>query len=71
MPFLRVYYHRLYISSDGLDILTLGGLLGHFGTGLMNVFVNTDRFSRDVKSISARLRHLLLLMEIFESACVC
>ena len=67
MPFLRVYYHRLYISSEGLDINTLGGLLGHLGTGLMNVFDNTDWFSRDVKSISARLRHLVL-MEIFESA---
>ena len=69
MPFLRVFCHLLYISSDGLDIVTLGGLLGHFGIGLMNVFVNTDRFSRDVKSISARLRHLLLT-EIFESAYV-
>ena len=67
MPFLRVYYHRLYISSEGLDINTLGGLLGHLGTGLMNVFDSTDWFSRDVKSISARLRHLVL-MEIFESA---
>ena len=66
MPFLKVYCHLLYISSEGLDINILGGLLGHFGTGLMNVADSKDWFSSELKSISALLRHLLL-MEIFES----
>ena len=71
IPLLRVYCHLLYISSDGLDISTRGGLDGlvFVGMGLMNEFVRTDRFSIELKSISARLRHLLLA-EIFDSRCV-
>lgn len=66
MPVFKDYCHLLYISSEGLDSNTLGGLVGHLGTGEINEFVNTDRFSSEWKSTSARLRHLLLT-ECFES----
>ena len=40
---LSVYCQRLYISSDGRDIVSFGGLgiFDFFGTGLMNVFCKT------------------------------
>ena len=65
IPFLRVYCQRLYISSEGLDMpaFTLGGLVKFLiGTGLTKESSFTaERFSLDVKSVSMRLRHLLLM----------